>query len=166
MLRVLSIFKLSLVVSFMLCSFSFAQVTQEGQKAPLDNPEKAQQEFKRMQEEMRKREEQELEALKQTAPQLYQERKATLERQGKLQSILSDFQQGKLKADQAESQLFPLMKAEMRYELEGLNERITRLEQQLAFLKKAKQDPDLLVRRRLGMMLGKQQETPGEALGW
>jgi hypothetical protein len=154
------------IVSFMavfLCvALAFAQ---EAQKGPSGNPEKYQQEFKRMQEEMRKLQEQELEQLKQTSPQLYQERKVAIERQTKLQAILSDFQAGKLTAEQSESQLFPLMKAEMRPELEGLNEGIARIERQLAFLKKAKQDPNLLVRRRVGMMLGKQQPEPEELFG-
>jgi hypothetical protein len=141
-------------------------LAQEARNNTLNDQERYQQEFKRIQEEARKREAQELERLKETAPQLYEVRKNAIERQAKLQAILSDFQQSKLTTEQAESQLLPLVKADMRPELEGLNERISRLKQQLAFLEKAKQDPGLLVRRRVGMMLGKQQSGPEESLGF
>ncbi|TAN62295.1 hypothetical protein EPN16_01840 [bacterium] len=159
---------------FLCISQSYAQ---EVQKSAPRNPEKSQQAykqmqenyqqgFKRVQEEMRKRQEQELEQLKQTNPQVYQERKGAIERQDKFRTILSDFQAGKLTAEQAESQLFPLMKSEMRYELEGLNERIASLEKQLDLLKKAKQDPDLFVRHRVRIMLGKEKAAPQQPPNW
>lgn len=165
---------ISCIAVFLCVSLAFAQ---QGQNSTTDNleksqqdykqmQEKSQQEFRLMQEEMRKREAQDLEKLKQTDPQLYQERKAAIERQNSLQAVISDFQQGKLTSEQAESQLFPLVKADMRPEQVGLDKQIAMLEQQLDFLKKAKQDPDLLVRRRVAMMLGKEQPGIEGPLGF
>lgn len=146
-------------------------VAQEVRQAPFDSQE-AQQEYqkmqersKRMQEEYRKQQEQELERLKQTAPQLYQERKQAMKRQDKMQAILTAFREGNLTDAQAEQQLFPLVKQETQGEVAGLNERIARLNKQLTFLKQAQQDPDLLVRKRIQLMLGKSTPNPEELFG-
>lgn len=118
-------------------------------------PEKMQKDMEKMSQERQKRQQEELERLKKENPQLYQQRKEALEKQEKINSILSYFREGRISASQAESQLYPLIREEIKAEMSGLESRIERLEKELEFLKKAKNNPDLLIKRRIDLMLGR-----------
>lgn len=93
--------------------------------------------------------------------------KAAMERGKKIGIILNAYYQGALSAQEAEQDLFPLIKQEIQQgELQGLDFQIQALEKQLEFLKKAKSDPDLLVKKRIDELLGRAtpegMPVPGE----
>ena len=104
---------------------------------------------------------QELERLKRENPQAYEQRKAALEREQKMQAVVTAFYQGTLSGDEAERRLTPLVKKQLEEEgaLSSLSARIERLEDKLAFLKKAQKNPNLLVKQRIEQMLGKTTAT-------
>jgi septal ring factor EnvC (AmiA/AmiB activator) len=123
--------------------------------------EKQYQEMKNKQEKMQ---EEQLERLKRQNPQLYKERKAALDNQAKIDSIVFSFRQGKISASEAERQLYPLIKESMQGEIDVLPKNIERLEKQLEFLKKTQKNPDLLIKKRIDEMLGKASHTPEEVI--
>jgi len=102
-----------------------------------------------------------LERLKRENPQAYEQRKAALEREQKMQAVVTAFYQGTLSGDEAERRLTPLVKKQLEEEgaLSSLSARIERLEDKLAFLKKAQKNPNLLVKQRIEQMLGKATAT-------
>lgn len=122
--------------------------------------------WKQMQQQYEKTQQEELERLKKMDPKLYEQRKKDLERQAKINAILKDFHQGKLTDEQSESQLYPLMKEELGLEISGLDARIKRLEKQLEFMRSAKRNPDVLIKKRIDQMLGKSIADPDEIIGW
>lgn len=136
--------------------------TEQIEKKMHQEREKMQQERERMKQEMKQWQEEELERLKKINPEFYEERKNALDRQEKISSIVSAFRQGKLSASQAESQLFPLLKQDMQSSIEGLDNRIKRLEEKLVSLKQAKNNPDLLVKNRIDGLLGRTRPKPEE----
>ena len=107
--------------------------------------------MEKMQQEMQKRQQGESERLKKENPQLYQQ----VENQQKINSIVSSFHAGKISASQAESQLYPLIQQDIKTEMGGLESRIKNLEKKLEFLRRAKSNPDLLIKRRIDLMLGR-----------
>jgi hypothetical protein len=132
-----------------------------------DGQQKQQEEYwKQMQQQYEKTQQEELERLKKMDPKLYEQRQRDLQRQTKINAILQEFHQGKLTDAQCESQLFPLIKEELGPEISGLEARIQRLEKQLAFTRSAKQNPDLLIKKRIGQMLGRPMAGPEEMMGW
>lgn len=100
--------------------------------------EKVQKEMERMQQEAQKMQEVQMERLRQENPQAYQSQKTTLERQKKISDLMTAFHKGKIPASSAKSQLTPLIREEVKEEIEGLADRISRMERELQFLKRAK----------------------------
>lgn len=132
-----------------------------------DEHQKQQEEYwKQMQQQYEKTQQEELERLKKMDPRLYEQRQRDLQRQTKINAILKDFREGKLTDAQSEGQLFPLMKEELSLEINGLDDRIKRLEKQLAFMRSAKQNPDVLIKKRIDQMLGRSTAGPEEIMGW
>lgn len=103
---------------------------------------------------MEKIQKDELERLKKENPSLYKARKAALEGQDRINEIVSSFRQGKSSLQEAQRHLYPLVKEQLQQELRTLDERIARLEKTLDSLRKAKRNPDLLVKKRVGELLG------------
>lgn len=133
----------------------------------LDEQPKQQQEYqKQMQQQYEKTRQEELERLKKMDPKLHEQHQRDLQRQTKINAILQEFRQGKLTDTQSENQLFPLMKEELNLEINGLDDRIKRLEKQLAFMRSARQNPDVLIKKRIDQMLGKSTAGPDETMGW
>lgn len=122
--------------------------------------------WRQMQKKYDKAQQEELERLKNIDPKLYEQRKKDLERQAKINAILNDFHQGKLTDGQSESQLFPLVKEELDLEIRGLGDKIKRLEKQLVFMRSAKQNPDVLIKKRIGQMMGRPITDPDEGMGF
>lgn len=94
----------------------------------------------------------------------YKQRQDVLENQTKINAIVVAFREGKISSFQAESQLSPLVKQEMQDDINNLESRIARLEKELEFLKRAKANPDLLIKERIDQMLGKAMPTPDELM--
>lgn len=125
--------------------------------------QQSQDEFRKKQEEYWKKQPQkqiktlqdELEHLKETNPRLYEQRKNDFERQAKISAILKEFREGKLTAAQSQNQLFPLIREEQGPEISRLDDRIKRLEKQLAFMRSAKQNPDVLIKKRIEKLMGR-----------
>lgn len=111
---------------------------------------------------LEKAQQEQLERLKQENPQAYQEQKAAMDRQKKIQEVTTLFFQGKLPLPEAKAALSPFVKQQMQEEgaFSNLGARIQRLEERLAFLKKAKLQPELLVQERVDQMLGKSAPLP------
>lgn len=109
-----------------------------------------------------------LERLKQEDPLAYQQQKAASERQKKIQEVLDLYFQGKLSAANAQYKLSPLIKQQLQEEgaFSNLEARIRRLDEQLAFLKKAKNQPELLVQERIDQMLGKGAASAADRFGF
>lgn len=135
--------------------------------------QKFQDDFRKQQEEYWKKQprqheknpQDELERLKKTNPKLYEQRQRELERQTKINAILKEFREGKLTDAQSEGQLFPLIKEELGPKISALDDKIKRLEKQLVFMRSAKQNPDVLIKERIGQLLGRSMADADEA-GW
>jgi vacuolar-type H+-ATPase subunit I/STV1 len=148
-----------LILSLILLSsntFVFAQ------KPP--SPEQMQKETEKMRREIDKIQQQELERLKKENPEAYQQRKDALDIQAKINEIVSSFRSGKISASQAESQLYPLVKSSLQDSINNLGAQIERLEKKLESLKKAKANPDLLVKKRIDELLGRSMPSPDDFL--
>ncbi len=126
----------------------------EGPPKPPD-PEKMQAEMQKMQKQMQEQQEKERERLKQINPQLYEQTKKADERQRKITAILTAYQQKSISGEEAERRLSSLIREEIQMEGVNLDQEIKNLEKKLAFLKKAKNNPDLLVKKRVDQLLGK-----------
>lgn len=98
-----------------------------------------------------------LERLQEKDPQAYQRQKAVLDRQNKIQEIVGLYFEGKFPLVEAKAALSPLVKQQMQEEhvFNNLEARIQRLEEKLDFLRKAKDQPELLVEERVNQVLGK-----------
>lgn len=111
---------------------------------------------------LEKAQQEQLERLKQENPQAYQQQKAALDRQKKIQEVTTLYFQGKVSLPEAKATLSPFVKQQMQDEgaFSNLEARIQRLEERMTFLKKAKLQPELLVQERVDQMLGKSIPLP------
>ena len=109
-----------------------------------------------------------LERLREKDPQAYQQQKTSMERQKKIQEVVGLYFQGKFPLVEAKAALSPLVKQQIQEEgvFSNLEARIKRLEEQLLFLKNAKNQPELLVEERINQMLGKSASSPSAAEGF
>lgn len=154
-----SILMMNLILLFS-GGFIFAQ-------EPKTNPAQMQDSQKQMEkihQDMEKRQQQELERLKETDPQAYQERRASLDRQAQIQALIASFQAGKISLSQAESQLYPLVEEDMQVYINNLGVMIQRQEKQLEFLKEVRSDPQQLIKKRIDELLGKSRPNPEDLL--
>ena len=104
---------------------------------------------------------QEMRRLMQQPPQMSEQEKTAMEREKKIGVIMNAYHQRALSAQEAERDLFPLIKQSIQQrELQGLEFQIQELEKQLEFLKKAKSDPDVLVKKRIDELLGRSGPNP------
>ncbi len=118
-------------------------------------------EIQRKNEEMQSRE---LERLQQDYPAIYETRKTADARRNKISAVVAAFHQNKISAQETEQKLIPLMREELREQINQMDQKISALEKHLAFLKKAKQDPHLLVEKKINELLGLTPPTPEEGI--
>ena len=104
------------------------------------------------------------EVLEKKNPQLYKERQEALERQAKINAIVTAFRKGEISSYHAESQLNPLVKQEIEDDINKLESKIASLEKKLESLKEAKTNPEPLIKKRIDQMLGKTMLTPDELM--
>ncbi len=114
-------------------------------------------EIQRKNKEMQNRE---MERLQQDYPAIYESRKVADARRNKISAIVAAFHQNKTSAQEAEQKLTPLMREELSEQISQMGLKISALEKHLAFLKKAKQDPHLLVEKKIDELLGLTLPTP------
>lgn len=109
-----------------------------------------------------------LERLREKNPQAYQEQKAAIDRQSKIQEITGLYFEGKFPLPEAKAALSPLVKEQLQDEgvFSNLDKRIQRLEEQLALLKKSKEQPELLVEERINQLLGRPSSGHSAAVGF
>lgn len=146
-------------VGMMIVSVSEACFAQDSkEQAPPANFQKA---FSQSQQEA-------LERLQEKNPQAYQQQKAALDRQNKIEEIAGLYFEGKFPLIEAKAALSPLVKEQMQEEgaFSNLEARIQRLEEQLLFLKNSKSQPELLVEERINQMLGKSSSGPSAREGF
>lgn len=109
----------------------------------------------KLHEEMQRHQKNFLENLKKMDPNAYEKQKRNIEAQDKLSQIVQSFREKKIDTDNAFRQMYPLVKELSQDDIKGLEERIKRLKLHLGELEKFKQNPDLLIRKRIDQMLGK-----------
>lgn len=144
------------IIVYSISGLCFAQESKE--QAPPADFQKA---FSQAQQEA-------LERLREKDPQAYQRQKAALDRQNKIQEIAGLYFEGKFPLIEAKAALSPLVKEQMQEEgvFSNLEARIQRLEEQLAFLKKSKEQPELLVEERINQLLGRPSSGHSAAVGF
>lgn len=127
--------------------------TQPGKESP--NPEEMRRQAERFQQEMEKRRIQEMGHHKQFSPLPAMPVGGSPELQKKIDVIVYAYQRGSLSGQEAAQDLYPLVKQEVEGKLQGLDEQVANLEKELEALKKAKSNPDLLVKKRIDELLGR-----------
>ncbi len=95
-----------------------------------------------------------IEELKETDPAEYHRQKTSFELRKKISQILESFRQNKIDASTAERQLYPLIKEQSKVDLGAIESRIERVKKYLNELEVIKKDPDILIRKRVDVMLG------------
>lgn len=151
----------TLFFGFTVLFLLFCPVTTFSQEPTgLEKTRDLQKEIERMQQDEEKRQQEELEVLKGLDPQLYKERKSLIERQNNINKIISSYRGGKVSLVQAENQLYPLIKEGMQGYLDNLGGEIARLEKKLESLKKAKKNPDILIKKNISQLLGQIPPAP------
>ena len=78
-----------------------------------------------------------------------------MDRQTKIGAVVKAFYTKSISAEAAESQLTPLIRQDVQAEVAALPSQIERLEKRLDFLRKARTNPDLLIKKRVDQMLGR-----------
>ena len=130
--------------------------------SPGPKPEDAQRRLQKIRTKRREMREREMAALKEKDPQAYAERLEARKRQKMIDQIVAAARSRTLTEEQAENELSPLLKTLLQPQLNGLPERIARLEKRLILLKQFQKDPELLVRRRAQELLGERAPEPLE----
>jgi biopolymer transport protein ExbD len=156
-----------LILNSFLLLFFLTQIVYSKEILSVPNAKQIEQEEEKIKQEqvMIKKEQErirneELEFLKTNDPQEYKKRKDTYERQDKINQILDSFRKGSISSKQAEQSLYPLVKDDMQGYISTLDTQIEHLEKRLDSLKKAKRDPNMLIKERINQMLGKEVSSP------
>jgi hypothetical protein len=140
-----------ILIMIFIAAFSCGSVCAQG----LPGPEKMQKEMEKMNREFEARQAEEMERLKKSDPVSYQQRKDAADAQAKIAAVITAFQQGQISLAQAEGKLYPLVKQDVKSFADSLNTEIAHAEKRLEYLKKAKADPEFLIRKRIDSLLGK-----------
>ena len=119
------------------------------------SPEEMQKQMEKMRQDAERMQQQELERLRQIDPKMYEARKSAMDRQAKIGAIVKAFYTKSISAESAESQLTPLIRQDVQAEVAAIPTQIQRLEKRLDFLRKARANPDLLIKKRVDQMLGR-----------
>lgn len=123
--------------------------------APGGKDAKAEAQMRRLHKEQEEALRRQMEQIKRADPQAHAELEKAQKRRQRIDAVLARLRAGEIDVDKAEKELFPLVKAETAYEVSTLEERVRRLEKQLAELRGFQKDPDALVRRRVEELIGK-----------
>lgn len=153
----------NLIFAFFLFCFPIFGFTQEPSGPNIQELQKQQEKIRQEADKMQQKE---LEFLKEQDPQLYKERKLAIDTQSKIEAILSSYSQGKISAIEAERQIYPYVKQSMQPYIDGLGTYIERLEKKLTILKKARSNPDILIKQRIDQMLGKAPINPEDTIDY
>jgi len=104
-------------------------------------------ERKKMEEEIRKREEEFLSELKTKDPSAYQAYLERKEKEEKKRKIIENYRLGKITKEQAKSLLKPFIKEEIdvKRRLESIDQEIEMLEEEIQRLKRYKTNPSLII---------------------
>ncbi len=102
--------------------------------------------------------------LKESDPKFYAayEKQESESRQAR--QTIKDFREGKIDEETARRQLRPYVKNESSVFIKNIDKTIAQSEKRLADLKRMRDDPDLLIDRRVDAMLGKGQD-PAALMG-
>lgn len=149
------------------CGFGLALAGSALADEPSEPPkppdlEEMHQNVRKAQEEAEQRRKQDLERLKELNPEAYQAQLKAQERQAQIGQVMSAYQQQKITAEDAERRLTPLIRQEVQQELAGLDDQIRMTEKKLAALRRAKGNPNALVKKRVDQMLGRSMPSPDE----
>jgi len=106
----------------------------------------------------RKLQDEMIEQLERTNPQAAARLRQRRDEQGKIDAIVRDYRSGRLEEDDARSQLAPLVADDAENDARRIDERLRQLQAKVDFLKRAREDHDLLVRRRVDLLLGKEPD--------
>ena len=117
--------------------------------------EKMQEQMQKSQQNLQKQQKEQLEQFKRMDPKTYEAQKKLMARQEQISQILSAYNQKSISADDAERRLTPLVREEVQQQTAGMDNQIWELERKLAALKKAKSNPNELVKKRVDQMLGR-----------
>lgn len=146
--------KKSPVMGAVLFLFALSQ-TALAVPAQMPDPKAMEKEMKKMQEQMEKSRKEQMEALRKMDPKAYEMMAKQEERAGKVSKIVTDYHGKKISYEAARSQLYPLLKDDMKAQLANIDNDIKMAEQRLSDLKKAKSNSDHLVYLQIDSMLGK-----------
>lgn len=142
-----------------------ANAAEQSEESKPPDMEEMQQQMQQVRQQIDKQQQENLERLKQISPQAYESQKKAQDRQGQIGQILSDYQQKKISADDAERKLTPLIRQEVQQEMAGMDNQIKAAEKKLATLRQAKGNPNALVKKRVDQMLGRGgPPTPDEMI--
>jgi hypothetical protein len=100
--------------------------------------------------------ERKMQELKKTDPKLYKEKMQQIDNGKEISEILASFRQGKISEEKAERALYPLVQDNMKSSLDGIDSRIATLKKKLKDLQKIKDDPSILVKKRVNQLLGRE----------
>lgn len=98
------------------------------------------------------------EKLRRFNPEAYARWQEEKSRNAEIQKIILQARRSEITEKDAERKLKPLVKETMTTKVERIDARIACLESQLAFLKKAQDDPSVIVEQRVKELLGKAKE--------
>jgi len=117
---------------------------------------------KEVQKIIRKARLQEMEKLKNVNPPEYKKQRVAFDRLEKIKMIAAQFKRNQITEKAAASALFTLVEQAVQPEMADLDDRITKAEKKLVFLKQSRNNPELLVQRRIEELLGKRQAEPDD----
>ena len=156
-----------LAIAFFFCFVSPLPAAEEMKEPPplsKENTKKMGEDLELIQKKNEEFQRREMERIEAEHPDLYESRKAVEARQKRISEIATSFHQNTISAQEAEQQLTPLIKEELRSEISQLDRKISALEKKLDFLKQAKRDPNLLVEKRMDELLGQTMPSPEELM--
>lgn len=105
-----------------------------------------------------KQEKEFLEIMKKEDPEEYRRYMELKRREEKIDTVVSQYQEGKITYETAKRKLYPLFKERLRDRITNIDEEIARLEKKLSFLKKTKKNPSILIKKEIDQALGKGSE--------
>jgi hypothetical protein len=155
-----------LALPFLLASGAWSQPGYRAGKGPRpaapapEDEEEKEKTFARIQEEVDRKNREELERLRASDPEQYARTKEIYDRAKAVEKIVKDFRSGRISEGDARRALTPLEREEME-PLGRETERFVRdLEKTLAFWKAVQKNPEVLVQRQVDYLLGKAESVP------
>jgi hypothetical protein len=126
--------------------------------------QKIQKDAEKMKQQMENMQQEQLEFLKKLNPQAYQQSKAAYDRAKQIDAVISLLRQGKISSSDAERQLYPLIKEDLRSIVNSMDQKISDLEKKLDYCRKVRSNPEILVKKRIDELLGKSLPNPEDVM--